>query len=146
VKFYLVLCELLLDSRKKIKYNHFLSQNRYTMYTVISLKMVANNVRAWREHLGMKQHVVADELGVRREWYVKLENGQVGFKVEQVLIIAHLFQISPEAFFKEKPEFGQQKNAPPKIEHNLDQMIEEKVISLFAKLMRSVEFQEGAGK
>lgn len=76
--------------------------------------MVANNVRAWREHLGLKQHVVADELDVRREWYVKLENGQVGFKVEQVLIIAQLFQIPPEAFFKEKPEFDQQKMPPPR--------------------------------
>lgn len=109
------------------------------MSTVISLKMVANNVRSWRNHLGLKQHVVADELDVRREWYVKLENGQVGFKVEQVLIIAHLFQVPPEAFFKEKPEFDQQKNAPPEIEHNLDQIIEEKVMSLLAKMIPNVE-------
>lgn len=114
------------------------------MSTVISLKMVANNVRAWREHLGLKQHVVADEIDVRREWYVKLENGQVGFKVEQLLIIAHLFQISPEAFFKEKSEFDQQKNAPPEIEHNLDQIIEEKVMSLFAKILRSAGFKGGS--
>lgn len=96
------------------------------MSTVISLKMVANNVRAWRNHLGIKQHVVADELDVRREWYVKLENGQAGFKVDQLLIIAHLFQISPGVFFKEKLEFDQQKNIPPEIEHDLDQIIEEK--------------------
>lgn len=74
--------------------------------------MVANNVRAWREHLGLKQHVVADEIGVRREWYVKLENGQVGFKVEQVLIIAHLFQISPEAFLQKSLNLTNKKHLP----------------------------------
>ncbi|AEE49718.1 helix-turn-helix transcriptional regulator [Haliscomenobacter hydrossis] len=114
------------------------------MATVISIKMVANNVRAWRNHLGLKQHVVADELDVRREWYVKLENGQAGFKVEQLLIIAHLFQISPEAFFKEKPEFDQQKKCPPEIEHNLDQMIEEKVMNLLAKIMHNAGFKGGS--
>ena len=100
--------------------------------------MVANNVRAWREHLGLKQHVVADELDVRREWYVKLENGQVGFKVEQLLVIAHLFQISPDAFFKEKPEFDQQKMPPPEIKHNLDQIIEEKVAHFFSKILKNI--------
>ncbi|WP_373550646.1 helix-turn-helix domain-containing protein [Haliscomenobacter sp.] len=95
-------------------------------------------MRAWREHLGLKQHVVADEIGVRREWYVKLENGQVGFKVEQLLVIAHLFQISPEAFFKEKPEFDQQKMPSTGIKHNLDQIIEEKVAYFFSKILKNI--------
>ena len=77
--------------------------------------MVANNVRAWRTHLGFKQHVIADELGVRREWYVKLENGQVDFKIKHLLIIAQVLDVALEEFFKDKVEFEKQKSAPPRI-------------------------------
>jgi len=112
------------------------------MGAVITNKMVANNVRAWRNHLGLKQHVVADELDVRREWYVKLENGQTSIKVEHLIVIARLFQISPALFFKEKTEFDQQKNDSSGIESNLDQVIEEKIIILFTKILRSIGFQE----
>ncbi|AEE51473.1 helix-turn-helix domain-containing protein [Haliscomenobacter hydrossis] len=85
------------------------------MNTVITPKIVASNVRIWRGHLGIKQHVVAAELGVCRKWYGDLENGRVRFKVDQLLVIAQLFNISPGEFFKEKIDFEKQKIAPPRI-------------------------------
>lgn len=102
--------------------------------------MVANNVRAWRNHLGMKQHVVADELGVRREWYVKLENGQVRFKVDQLLIIARVLEVAPEEFLKEKVDFNQQKSTPPlENEHKLEQVVEKKFAQLVGKLLEDIK-------
>lgn len=85
------------------------------MSTVITPKMVASNVRNWRIHLGFKQHVIADELGMSREWSIKLENGQVDLKIKHLLIIAQVLGIALEDFFKEKLELTKQKSAPLKL-------------------------------
>ena len=109
------------------------------MITVITPKRVALNIRAWREHLGFKQHVVADEIGVSRKWYVDLENGKVKFKVDHVLVIAQFFEIPPTEFFKAETDFNKQKIASPELEYNLEYIVELKIIQVFGKLLQKMD-------
>ncbi|MDX2067107.1 MAG: helix-turn-helix transcriptional regulator [Haliscomenobacter sp.] len=110
------------------------------MSTVITSRKIAANVRIWRDYIGIKQQVVADELGICREWYVKLENGQSNFSIEQLLTIARLFDIEPEVFFKERVKFDKQKSTyRVGIENELEYLVEQKIIEVISKLFRKME-------
>lgn len=110
------------------------------MSTVITSKKIAANVRIWRDYIGIKQQVVADELGICREWYVKLENGQSNFSIKQLLTIARLFDVEPEVFFKERVKFDKQKSTyRVGIENELEHLVEQKIIEVISKFFRKME-------
>lgn len=99
--------------------------------------MVAANVRTWRNFLGIKQQVVADELGIRREWYGKLENGQANLNVEQLLTIARLFEVKPEDFFKAKIDFDGYKSAHFVAKNNeLEHFVEQKIVEIMSQFLQ----------
>lgn len=101
---------------------------------MISTQTISLNVRLWREHLGIKQQTVADELNVSRKWYGELENGKASFNVEQILTIARLFGIDPNEFFQKTV------NLPPKLptvvelSPQIERLIEQKIGEAFKKL------------
>lgn len=108
------------------------------MSTVINSKMVAANVRAWRNFLGIKQQVVADELEIRREWYVKLENGLANLRVEQLLTIARLFDVEPEEFFKTKVDFERQKSIHfVSTSTELEHLVEQKIVEIMSQFFQT---------
>jgi transcriptional regulator with XRE-family HTH domain len=56
----------------------------------VSHDLRGEDIRRWRENLGLHQEDVARELGIAREWLSKIENGKVAVSAEVFLAFERL--------------------------------------------------------
>lgn len=63
--------------------------------------MITARVRRVRKAKGVMTNFMAEQLGLTRQQYCKIESGKVGIDTERLEIIAELLHEEPSIFFKD---------------------------------------------
>jgi transcriptional regulator with XRE-family HTH domain len=63
------------------------------------LKKLGSNIRRVREERGFTQEAFAQEFGIDRAYYGRIERGQINLSAKMIFMLAHALETSPDQFF-----------------------------------------------
>ena len=71
------------------------------------LKKLGSNIRRVREVRGFTQEAFAQEFGIDRAYYGRIERGQINLSAKMIFMLAQALKTSPDKFFEgDGPEEG----------------------------------------
>ena len=63
------------------------------------LRKLGSNIRQVREERGFTQEAFAQEFGIDRAYYGRIERGLINLSAKMIFQLAHALETSPEHFF-----------------------------------------------
>lgn len=66
---------------------------------MVNNKVIANNMKALRDKNGLKQHFVAEKLGITQNYYSQIENGHRPPQTKHLLVLRNMYGVSLDDIF-----------------------------------------------
>ena len=71
------------------------------------LKKLGSNIRRAREERGFTQEAFAQEIGIDRAYYGRIERGLINLSAKMIFMLAQALETSPDKFFEtDGPQSG----------------------------------------
>lgn len=61
---------------------------------------IAKNTKIFRERANLSQEALAEKVSLSREFINRVENGKEKLSLKSLLVLAAIFDVKPEDFFK----------------------------------------------
>lgn len=75
------------------------STNHLTLVSEDKLKKLGSNIRRVREERGFTQEAFAQEIGLDRAYYGRIERGLINISAQTIFMLAEALETSPGRFF-----------------------------------------------
>ena len=76
------------------------SANHQALVFEEKLKKLGSNIRRIREGRGFTQEAFAQEFGIDRAYYGRIERGQINLSAKMLFMLAQALETSPDKFFE----------------------------------------------